>query len=107
MTLTLCRCLPIGRLRCYCSGMKKAVEEKRLPQVVEEQTCTFDIECTNCHVTKTAIDQWMIRAEKTYKEAGLGIPQFTTCCEGPYLIAPPATCTGDLLYRSLPGGEDR
>lgn len=87
--------------------MKKVVEEKSHPQVIEEQTPSFDIECTNCHVTKAAIDRWMLHAEKVYREGGLVILQFTTCCEGPFVIVPPETCTRDLLYRSLPSGEDR
>jgi hypothetical protein len=58
---------------------------------------TFDIECTNCHATKAQFDQWRLRYG----------PINFVCCEGPYVIVPPATCTFDLLFRSLPGGEDR
>jgi hypothetical protein len=67
----------------------------------------FSIVCTNCGVSKAVIDHWMLGAEKNYKEAGLGTPQYSICCEGPYVTLSPLTCTLDLLRRSLPGGEDR
>ena len=59
---------------------------------------TFDIECANCHVRKMRVDAWL----RIY-----GRGDDFVCCEGPYVIVPPATCTEDLILRSLPRGEDR
>jgi hypothetical protein len=66
------------------------------------------MECANCHASKARIDAWLQRAEGQYRAAGLGAPMSDfVCCEGPYEIVPPATCSKDLMFRSLPGGEDR
>jgi hypothetical protein len=58
---------------------------------------TCDIECTNCHASKTQIDAWRLKYGSSY----------FACCEGPYVIVPPATCSEDLMFRSLSCGEDR
>jgi hypothetical protein len=57
----------------------------------------LDIECTNCHASKARFDAWRLKYG----------PVHFICCEGPYVIVPPATCFQDLMLRSLPRGEDR
>jgi hypothetical protein len=48
----------------------------------------FDIECTNCRASKALIDAWRSK----YK------PVDFVCCDG---------SSEDLMFRSLPRGEDR
>lgn len=62
-----------------------------------------DIECTNCHATFGGIQAWRLRGPIVDGQRDF------VCCEGPYDFVPSDgwTCSEDLMWRSLPSGEDR
>ena len=82
---------------CDASYHKPIMDANRPFQFGETTVLTFDLECTNCHARKVQFDAWRQK---------YGVVDFV-CCEGPYVIVPPATCSDDLMLRSLPRGEDR
>jgi hypothetical protein len=62
-----------------------------------------DIECSNCHATLGGIQAWRLRVPIENGKRDF------VCCEGPYDFIPSSrwTCSEDLMWRSLPSGEDR
>ena len=64
--------------------------------------------CTNCGISGAQLFNWWRSLERSMgATAGIMAPPNYVCCDPPYVVGQTAVPFEELVFRSLPRGEDR